>query len=46
MALVNMKNEIIRKYGEDSFEAGYAQYVFANRSSEYFERVYKDLMGK
>jgi hypothetical protein len=46
MALINMKNEVITKYGEDSFEAGYISYVFAKRSTEYFLNVYRDLMGK
>ena len=46
MALINMKNEVIEKYGRDSFEAGYIQFVFARRSSDYFIRVYNDLMGK
>ena len=46
MALINMKNEVVAKYGEDSFEAGYISYVFAKRSTEYFLDVYRDLMGK
>ena len=46
MALINMKNEVVAKYGEDSFEAGYICHVFAKRSTEYFLNVYRDLMGK
>ena len=46
MALINMKNEVIAKYGENSFEAGYIQFVFARRPSDYFIKVYQDLMGK
>jgi len=46
MALINMKNEVIAKYGKDSFEAGYIQYVFSKRSTETFYQVYKDLMKK
>lgn len=46
MALINMKNEVIAKYGEGSFEAGYISYVFSKRSTEYFLYVYQDLMGK
>jgi hypothetical protein len=46
MALINMKNEVIAKYGEDSFEAGYICHIFAKRSTEYFLDVYRELMGK
>jgi hypothetical protein len=46
MALIEKKNEIINLYGKDSFEAGYIQYVFANRPSDWFEEVYEDLKAK
>ena len=44
MALVQMKNEVINKYGENSYEAGYIQWIFSKRSTEYFLRVYHQLM--
>lgn len=43
--LMEMKQEVINKYGKDSFEAGYIQHVFSRRSTEMFLRVYKELMG-
>lgn len=42
--IITMKQEIIVKFGEDSFEAGYAQYVFSKRSTETFIEVYEKLM--
>lgn len=44
--LINMKERVIAKYGKESFEAGYIQYVFAKRSAEYFKRVCADLLEK
>lgn len=44
--LMIMRDEVKKLYGEDSKEFGWAQYVFANRDSEYFVRVYNDLMNK
>lgn len=44
--LIELKKKIIEKYGEGSFEADYAQYVFAKRSSDYFKRVCTDLLKK
>lgn len=44
--LINMKERVIAKYGKGSFEAGYIQHVFANRSTEYFKRVCADLLSK
>lgn len=46
MTIITMKQEIIVKFGKDSFEAGYAQYVFSKRSTETFIAVYEQLMGK
>lgn len=44
--LIELKKKIIEKYGEDSFEADYAQHVFAKRSSDYFKKVCADLLEK
>lgn len=44
--LIKMRDEVIAKYGADSFEAGYIQHVFAKRSAEYFHYVYQTLMGR
>lgn len=45
MATKEMVNAIAAKYGKDSFEASFAQYVFSKRSTEYFLEVYKEYMG-
>lgn len=37
--LIKMKEQVIAKYGRDSFEAGYIQHVFANRPTDYFKYV-------
>ena len=42
--LINLKNEVIAKYGVGSFEAGYIQYVFAKRPADYFKKVCADLL--
>lgn len=44
MTIIEMKQTIIKTFGKDSFEAGYAQYVFSKRDSETFIEVYKKLM--
>ena len=44
--LINMKERVIAKYGKESFEAGYIQYVFAKRPAEYFKRVCAELLEK
>lgn len=44
MSIIEMKQEIIVKFGQGSHEAGYAQYVFSRRSTETFIMVYKKLM--
>lgn len=41
-----MKAEIIKKFGQDSEEAKFAQHVFSKRSTEYFVQVYNRLMKK
>lgn len=46
MTIITMKQEIIVKFGKDSFEAGYAQYIFSKRSTETFIAVYERLMDK
>ncbi len=42
--LINLKNDVIAKYGAESFEAGYIQYVFAKRPADYFKKVCTDLL--
>ena len=44
--LTIMKEQIIAKYGRNSFEAGYIQHVFARRPAEYFKRVCTELLIK
>ena len=44
--LIMMKEQVIAKYGKNSFEAGYIQYVFAKRPAEYFKRVCTELLIK
>lgn len=46
MTIITMKQEIIVKFGQDSFEAGYAQYIFSKRSTETFIAVYERLMNQ
>lgn len=43
--LMQKKNEIIEKFGEDSPEVKYAQHVFAKRPTAQFLKLYKELMG-
>ena len=42
--LINLKDDVIAKYGVGSFEAGYIQYVFAKRPADYFKKVCADLL--
>lgn len=42
--LIEMKETIKVEFGEDSFEAGYIQWVFSRRSTETFVQVYEHLM--
>lgn len=44
MFLRALRDRVIERYGEDSHEAGFIQYVFSNRDTEYFLAVYKDYM--
>ena len=46
MAIIKMRDEVIAAYGKDSYEAGYIQYVFANRETDWFITVYNELMSK
>lgn len=46
MSAITMRDAIIRKYGKDSFEAGYIQWVFSRRSTETLWTVYKKLICK
>lgn len=43
--IMTMRDEIKDRYGADSYEFGWAQFVFANRDTEYFLRVYDQLMA-
>ena len=43
--IMSMKEELRVKFGEESKEFGWAAFVFANRPTEYFIRVYNDLMA-
>lgn len=42
--LINMKEQVIAKYGRESFEAGYIQHVFAKRPTDYFKKVCMELL--
>ena len=44
MTIIEMKREIIVKFGQNSYEARYAQYIFSKRSTETFIQVYQKLM--
>lgn len=44
--LMMMKEELRERFGEESMEFGWAAFVFANRETEYFVRVYNDLMSR
>lgn len=39
-----MVQEVAERYGKDSFEAGYIQFVFSKRSDDQFFRAYRNLM--
>lgn len=43
--IMSMKEELRVKFGEESKEFGWAAFVFANRPTEYFIRVYHTLMA-
>ena len=42
--LINMKEQVIAKYGRESFEAGYIQHVFSKRPADYFKKVCMELL--
>jgi hypothetical protein len=44
--LIMMKEQVVAKYGENSFEAGYIQYVFSKRPADWFKKIAEDLMKK
>jgi hypothetical protein len=44
MSAIQMKQEVINRYGEGSYEAGWFQFVFSRRPYDYLVRVYNDLM--
>lgn len=46
MSLVAMRDEVINKYGKDSYQAGYIQYCFSHHETPWFLRVYRELMGE
>ncbi len=46
MSAIEMRDAIISKYGKDSFEGGYIQYVFSHHSTKFLESVYNDLKNK
>ena len=46
MAIITMRNEIVKKFGKDSFEGGYIQHLFANRDPKWVEDAYKKFMAK
>ena len=46
MSLINMKDEVINKFGKDSFEAGYIQHCFSYRGTDFFIEVYDRMMKK
>lgn len=41
-----MKETIIKTYGEGSYQAQFAQYIFSRRDTETFIEVYKKLMER
>jgi hypothetical protein len=43
--LMIMRDEVKKLFGEESKEFGWMAFVFANRPTEYFIRVYNDLMA-
>ena len=45
MATITMKNTIVRKFGKDSFEAGYIQYLFARRDASWVKSAYDKMMA-
>lgn len=45
MSLIAMRDAVIEKYGKGSFEAGYIQFAFARRETNYFIATYEKLMS-
>lgn len=41
-----MKENIFKAYGENSYQAQFAQYIFSKRDTETFIEVYKKLMER
>ena len=41
-----MKENIFKIYGENSYQAQFAQYIFSRRDTETFIEVYKKLMER
>lgn len=46
MSLIAMKEEVIKKFGEGSFEAGYIQHCYTDRDTGFFIEAYARLMNK
>lgn len=44
MTAQTMRDAIVNKFGKDSWEAGYAQHLFADRGTEWLERYYQKVM--
>lgn len=44
MTGTQMRDAIVEKYGKESFEAGYAQHLFADRGTEWLRRYYLTVM--
>lgn len=44
MSAIQMKQAVIDRYGKNSYEAGWIQFVFSRRPYDYLVRVYNDLM--
>ena len=43
MTLIQMRDEIINKYGKASFEAEYIQYCFSHHDTSMFISIYQSL---
>lgn len=41
-----MRDAIVEKFGKDSFEAGFAQHLFADRGIEFLQDYYKKVLTK
>lgn len=44
MNVVAMRDEIVKVYGKDSHEGGFAQYLFSRRPSEVLARYYNEVV--